>query len=124
MTPQLKEITLRDLIPIGSENAIATAELMSRTGYTDKRALRMDIRKLRIAGEVILSTTKNKGGYYRPKDKDELRKFIRQEEHRAKSIFYALKTARRLLQQSEDQMQLSFQQNVIAENVQREEGQK
>lgn len=92
----------KDSIPTGRENAITTNDLMRLNGYSDKRKLRQDIRSLRIAGEVILSTTKNKGGYYRPKDKDELRQFIRQEEKRAKSIFYALKTARRMLKKSSE----------------------
>lgn len=103
MTNQTEGVSLRDLIPTGSENAISTADLMSKAGFVDKRTLRMNIRRLRISGEVILSTTKNKGGYYRPKNKGELRKFIRQEENRAKSIFYALKTARRMLKDIETQ---------------------
>ena len=92
----------KDSIPTGRENAITTENLMRLNGYSDKRKLRQDIRSLRIAGEVILSTTQNKGGYYRPKDKEELRQFIRQEEGRAKSIFYALKTARRMLKDAND----------------------
>ena len=92
----------KDSIPTGRENAITTEDLMRLNGYSDTRTLRQDIRSRRIAGEVILSTTQNKGGYYRPKDKEELRQFIRQEEGRAKSIFYALKTARRMLKDAND----------------------
>lgn len=91
---------LRTLIPSGQENAISTASLMEAAGYSDTRLLRHDIRQLRIAGEVILSSTQKGGGYYRPKTSDEIRRFIRQEEHRAKSIFYGLKAARRLLKQT------------------------
>lgn len=115
---------LKNVIPRGQENAISTVDLMGAAGYENIRTFRRDIRKLRVQGEVILSSTKKGGGYYRPQNAGEVRRFIRQEEHRAKSIFYALKTARKLLQQSQDQMQLSFQQNVITENVQREEVQK
>ncbi len=88
---------LKQIIPTGRENAISTAVLMEKAGYSDIRKVRQDIRILRIDGEVILSTTQKGGGYYRPKDKAELQRFIRQEEHRAKSVFYALKAARRLL---------------------------
>ncbi len=122
VTPSFSK--LKNVIPRGQVNAISTVDLMEAAGYGDIRTLRRDIRRLRVQGEVILSSTKKGGGYYRPQNAGEVRRFIKQEEHRAKSIFYALKTARKLLQQSEDQMQLSFQQNVIAENVQREEVQK
>ena len=100
-------IKLKNSIPTGRENAIKTRDLMQLNGYLDKRKLRMDIRRLRIEGEVILSSTQKGGGYYRPKDKEELRRFIRQEENRAKSIFYSLKTARKLLKE-EPQSQMSF----------------
>lgn len=115
---------LKNVIPRGQANAISTVDLMEAAGYGDIRKLRRDIRRLRVQGEVILSSTKKGGGYYRPQDTGEVRRFIKQEENRAKSIFYALKTARKLLQQSEDHIQLSFQQNAITGNVHREEAQR
>ena len=93
--------TLKKIIPIGRKNAITTASLMEEAGYSNTRMLRHDIRQLRIEGEVILSSTQKGGGYYRPQNSTELLTFIKQEEHRAKSIFYALKTARKQLKKYE-----------------------
>ena len=49
---------------------------------------------LRRKGCVIISCN---AGYYTPANAEELRKYIDRESHRARSVFYTLKSARTLL---------------------------
>lgn len=50
-----------DLIPYGHDNAVTRAELVARTGFTD-RAIRMDINR---SDELILNLQDGKG-YFKP----------------------------------------------------------
>lgn len=81
------------LIGDGQENAIHKADLIRCTGLPD-RELRKTIEFLRRKGIVIIS---DNSGYYFPTSENELETYIHQEEHRAKSTFYTLKSARQLL---------------------------
>ena len=84
-----------NLIGIGEENAVHLDKITSKTGIRN-RELRKCIERLRRNGEVIVSNTK---GYFKPKTAAELHKYIKQETHRAKSVFYTLKNARQLMEQ-------------------------
>lgn len=77
----------------GAENARHKSELIRLTGMQD-RELRKTIEYLRRQGVVILS---GNSGYYFPADETELKAFVRQEEHRAKSILVTLRPAKRYL---------------------------
>lgn len=77
----------------GAENARHKSELIRPTGMQD-RELRKTIEYLRRQGVVILS---GNSGYYFPADETELKAFVRQEEHRAKSILVTLRPAKRYL---------------------------
>ena len=77
----------------GQENAVHLSELIRISGMTD-RELRKTIEYLRRQGVVIIS---GNSGYYFPADETELKAFVRQEEHRAKSILVTLRPAKRYL---------------------------
>lgn len=81
----------------GEENAIHLCELRTKTNLPD-RELRKCIEDLRRSGTVIISSPK---GYFRPKSRSEVEKYIRQETHRAKSVFYTLKAARKYAERLE-----------------------
>lgn len=98
-------MTIADLIPVGRENAINRKSLvalccehgMIEDSVKDKdRAMRILVQKARI-DHVILNIS-NGDGYYRVSrdDMQDLQRYIRQEEKRAKSAFRNIKRARAL----------------------------
>ena len=91
--------TILQLIGKGEENAIHLGELIKHTDLHD-RDVRRCIEQLRRSGEVIISSA---SGYFRPETPAELKRYINQETHRAKSIFYTLKNARQMMQRLEEQ---------------------
>lgn len=92
-TPPYNQIL--SFIGDGKSNAIHKSELVRFTGLAD-RELRKIIEFLRRKGIVIIS---DNNGYYFPQNESELKTYIHQEECRAKSTFYTLKSARLLLMQ-------------------------
>ena len=96
-----KNINIIDYIPYGRENAISRAKLRELTGLNDS-VMRQEIAKAR-RNTVVLNLQDGRG-YYRTNNKEEIERFIKQEEHRAKSIFYNLQGARQELQRIESQM--------------------
>ena len=94
-------ISIIDYIPKGRANAIPRARLRYITGLTDSK-MRELIRQARA--DVPILNLQTGEGYYIPDNKEEVRRYIKQEEHRAKSIFANLKSAREYLDQLENQM--------------------
>lgn len=97
--------TIADLIPVGRDNAISRKMLVTLCVFhgliddevKDKdRAMRLLIQKERM-DHVILNLS-NGDGYYRVSKDDvqDLQRYIRQEEKRAKAAFKNLKMARAL----------------------------
>ena len=92
-----KVINIIDYIPEGSERAISRKDLCRLTGLTDR-----NVRNLIEAARretIIISNTDGSGYWLYPEDpteheKEMLYKFVKQQESRAKSIFYALRPAR------------------------------
>ena len=91
------DINIIEHIPEGYENAISRKELCKRTGLNDRvvRSLIEDARR----DTIIISNTDGSGYWLFPdnptdKEKDLLQRFVKQQESRAKSIFYALRPAR------------------------------
>ncbi len=82
-----------DYIPYGKENAIQRDALVLLTGVKD-RTVRKAISKARRTTPILNMQEGN--GYYRPTKDDamELRRYVAQEERRAKSIFFSLRAAR------------------------------
>ena len=92
------------ILPTGQENAISSEELALKMGFESTRALRLDIAKARENGQIILSCTQ--GGYYLPKDDEEIERFINTMYSRAIGIFKAIKYARNYLKQDKEQMNI------------------
>lgn len=97
--------TVADLIPVGRENAISRKTLVSlctQYGLVDDsvkdkdRAMRLLVQKARV--DYVILNLSNGDGYYRPslEDTQDLQRYIRQEESRAKAAFKNIKMARAL----------------------------
>ncbi|MBE7011318.1 MAG: hypothetical protein E7415_01435 [Ruminococcaceae bacterium] len=99
ITPDLSTIepycTILNMLETGEKNAVHLKAIINRTELKNREA-RKCIEQLRRSGFVIVS---NSNGYFIPETPEELQKYINQETHRAKSVFYTLKNARQLLQQ-------------------------
>ena len=98
-------ITVADLIPVGRDNAISRKALVSlcveheliEDSVKDKdRAMRLLIQKDRK--DFVILNLSNGDGYYRisKDDMQDLQRYIRQEEKRAKASFRNIKLARAL----------------------------
>lgn len=89
---------IMNVIPVGHKNAVTRQRLCISTGMDDRR-IRKAIHEARR--EIIILNLQDGSGYYIPDmedetDKAELKKFVKQEESRLKSIGWSLKAARRL----------------------------
>lgn len=76
-------------IGTGKENAVTREKLCLLTGMTD-RAIRATIEEAKTNGYVIIN---NGSGYYKPEidEVEELRRYIKKQENRAKTIFRELR---------------------------------
>lgn len=75
----------------GKENAVSTPHLMAALGYESVRALRKDIERSRMSGQIICSSPD--GGYFLPANQQELREYVRTMRAKAIGILTALKSA-------------------------------
>ena len=89
-------MNIADFIPVGKDNAISRSQLVKLTGLSD-RIIR-DMIALERRNTAILNL-QNGAGYYIPSEseKADLERFIKQEEARAKSIFWSLRGAKSAL---------------------------
>ena len=94
-----EDFFIAGMLPRGSENAVTTAELLRRTGYACKRQLTKAIQAERKAGALIASRTDGQGGYFQPSSRAELEDYVRSMDHRARSIMFTIKTARKALRE-------------------------
>ena len=98
---------IADLIPIGRDNSITRAKLLelcvenelvdsSKSIATQDRAMRRLIEKARK--DFVILNLSNGDGYYRVsrEDMQDLQRYIKQEENRAKSAFKNLSMAKKL----------------------------
>ena len=86
-----------DFIPEGYENAISRSELCAKTGISD-RVVR-DMIESERRHTIIISNNDGSGYWLFPDNPTEeekalLQRYVKQQESRAKSIFYALRPAR------------------------------
>lgn len=84
-----------ELIPKGKKNKISSSELEALTGATP-RTLTAAISRLRQSGVFICSSV-HSGGYYIPKDRQELEEWVQTETKRIKTHNAAIKPARKHL---------------------------
>jgi len=84
-------------IPFGKENAISRNRLCEITGMKD-RQIRLEIAKARKAstGEFIVNFQEGEG-YYRTRNKKEVRQWVAQETARIKNSMDSIEPARRYL---------------------------
>lgn len=87
----------------GKQNAIPSKQLAKIASCSSVRELQALVSRERQQGAVILSTSRNGGGYYLPSDADEVREFIRTLDARARHTFLALRSARKYLRELEEQ---------------------
>lgn len=87
----------------GKQNAIPSKQLAKMAGCGSVRDLRALVSQERQQGAVILSTSRNGGGYYLPADAEEVREFVRTLDARARHTFLALRSARKYLRELEEQ---------------------
>lgn len=96
-------MNILDYIPKGRENAISKEKLCQITGLGD-RVVRNEIAKARR--DVAILNLQDGRGYFIPTTVEEVDTYIKQEEHRAKSIFVNLKGAKKYRSQIKGQMKL------------------
>lgn len=93
-----------ELLKEGEENKVSFEYLKRRTGYKNERTVRKIIAEERKQGAIILSCPK--GGYYLPKNKEEVENYVKFISKEAKTSLYNLKPCRSYL--NNDENQLSF----------------
>ena len=85
-----------DVLHYGLDNAIPTKDLVQMLGLQSDRELRKMVERERAAGAVILSDCR-RGGYYLSDDPEELLRFTRTLQSRAKNTAKAAQSAQRAL---------------------------
>lgn len=85
-----------DSLPFGRENAVSSGTLATALGFRSVRELQHQVQRERDAGAVILSDTSG-GGYFRSDDPEELRRFVRTLNARARNTIRAADSAQRAL---------------------------
>ena len=103
-SPKEKCFQIMELLPVGKENAISTADLVKITGCTSSRDLQERIASERNAGAVICSGSGS--GYWRAKNRQELLGFVHCMDARAKNTLAATRSAKRVLQITEGQCEM------------------
>ena len=90
------EMKVFDSLSYGRENAIPSQALAEILGFKTIRELQKQIERERVAGAVILSDPCG-GGYYLSDNPEELRRFTRTLNARAKNTLRAAESAQRAL---------------------------
>lgn len=93
------EFPIMELLPVGKENAISTMELVKLIGCGSSRELQQYIARERNQGALICSGSGR--GYWRPKNQQEIKDFIRTMEARALNTLNATISAKQALKESE-----------------------
>jgi len=97
------QFIIEPMLSYGRENAVSTKELMTALNMTE-RELRARVAYERNHGAIICSSTT--GGYFKFKSREELKEFYKGLERKATSIFQALRSARKALEEAEGQLTL------------------
>ena len=98
-------MNITDHIPQGYKNAISRKDLCKKTGLGDRLVRRLIEESRR--NTIIISNDDGSGYWIYPEtpteqEKQLLCKFVKQQESRAKSIFYALYPARQMMKGGAD----------------------
>ena len=100
---------IMDILPVGKENAISTADLVKITGCTSPRDLQVRIAFERNAGAIICSGSGS--GYWSAKNRQELLEFVHGMDARATNTLAATRSAKRALQITEGQFETEVSEN-------------
>ena len=92
---------IENYLRTGKENAISSRKLAELLGCKSVRELQELIALERAAGNVILSTCCEGGGYFLPANRAEVLEFIKTLESRGRNTLAALGSARRYLEQED-----------------------
>ena len=95
---------VHELLHRGMENALTKEALCSMLEMSE-RGFRKQVERERKNGVLIISDSQH-GGYFLPKNNAEIRRFLKQETHRAVNIFQALKPFRDEIKQEKKEMKL------------------
>lgn len=102
-----KLLDISEYVPYGAANAISRHDLLevvrSVFGDISDREMRRMLEYSRQNGNIIINFQNGKG-YFRPDCKEEIVKYIQQEEARAKTIHFNLKSAKKALRVLEGQL--------------------
>ena len=104
---------ISDYLGKGRDRALTMTDLERRTGR-NRRDIQKMIAEERANGQLILSSTRGRGGYFLPSCSDELREYVRSMDARAKSTFRACMAARKALREMEERErgQLTLTENA------------
>ena len=103
-----------EVLNVGKENAMSTEELVKTCNLGSKQKLKERVRMERIDGKLICSTTTCGGGYYIPKNREEIIDFIDSMTKRANNIYKTIKSAREYLKQCEGQTVLKEPEGAVS----------
>lgn len=88
---------IAELIPTGAANAISSRDLANKCGCSE-REIRHAVEDLRRNGVLICSSYRsNGGGYYRPRDSEEIDDYFKRQLSRIGNIWRALQPFKRYL---------------------------
>lgn len=95
---------IANMLPVGRENAVSTAELVRMVGCSSPRELQQCIAGERAAGAIICSGSGK--GYWRPKNRQEIIDFINVMSARARNTYAATRSAKRALRLPDGQLEI------------------
>lgn len=94
---------VNSIIPYGKDNSISREKLIELTGFADRK-IRNIIEDLRKNGEVICSSS-NQKGYWHPTKRKEVVEFMTETYKRARNLFVMARSAKQYLNSHEDQLE-------------------
>ena len=101
-------------IPTTKEKARSRKILSAIWGVSD-RTVRNIIQKLRMidnGDDMVVVSSSHEGGYYKTNDREVIKAFYKETNHRALAIFGPLKKVNRILGTSAEQLEL-FKENIL-----------
>ena len=99
------DFLIEGLLPVGKENAVTTQDLVKLSGCGSARELQQRIAYEREHGAIICSGSGR--GYWRPKDRQEIRQFVKTMDARAFNILKATRGAKKTLREPEGQQSMN-----------------
>ena len=97
------DFLIERLLPIGKENAVTAQELIEMTGCISARELQQRIAWERDHGAIICSGSGS--GYWKPKNRQEIKEFVKTMNARALNTLKATRSAKRALRVPDGQQE-------------------